>query len=280
MVKKSFPHPVLDPTAEDYPNCAIQFRAKMFSSPISYKFDVGLDLGSETLQSAIEAGNATYAVQVDCRWTSFRKVYKFPTFQTTIEIPENQLRDSVQVHPYILADREFTLKSEHEFHALFSAMSFPMRRGYVLAWDNPHEFFAEKTLDDLKNINAVMEVLRSKKVGVPVEYGLTGDKIEIFLPEADFEAYSSWKTNAAYRNSFMCMLALPAVAFALTDFLSAPESEKLSNRWGRVLQRRIADLKLPPDHDKDPLDLAQRILDLPITRAIQGIKSYEELATI
>jgi hypothetical protein len=277
MSDKNFPHPVLDPTAEDYPSCAIQFRATMFSSPTAYRFSVAFDMGSDTLASEIQSGNASYAVQVDCRWTSFRKVYKFSTAETMIEIPENQLRDGVQLRPYVLANRDFTLASK-EFDALFSAMSFPIRRGYVLAWDNPHEFFAEKSLDDLKNISSILQIVRSQKANVPVEYNLNSDKIEISLSEADFEAYSNYKKFPAYRNSFMCMLALPAVATALTDYLEAG-TDKIAFRWVRVLKRRIEDLNLPPEADKDPWELAQKILDLPITRAIQSIKTFEEAAT-
>jgi len=272
MSNKSFPHPVLDPTSSDYPNCGIQFRAGMVPSPIAYRFECQFDLGSETLQSAIDSGNARYAVQVDCRWTSFRRVYKSEKAAFEFELPENALRGSVFLSPYILAEQNFTLSSE-EFNSLFKELSFPLRKSYVLAWDYPQEFYAEKTLDDLKNINAILQIVRSSKANGAVEYDLTQDKIVIWLPQDDFDSYSMLKSNPGYQTSLMCMLALPALACALADHLR-PDREPSSLRWGRVLDRRIADLRLPIDSDKDPWDVAQKILDFPLSRALNSIKTY------
>jgi hypothetical protein len=274
MPSKNFPHPVLDPTSTDYPNCAFQFGARMYTTPNHYRFAVQFDLGSETLQSAIDNGNARYAVQVDCRWTSFRRVFKFAQSEGNIEIAENVMRGSVYLSPYILAEDGFVLESS-EFNDLFKDMSFPLRRSYVLAWDNPREFFAEKAIDDLKNINSILQIVRSTKVQKPVEYNLNSEKIEIHLGQDDFEVYSSYKTNPLYQHSLMCMLALPALAFALTEHLR-PDRDSNTFRWGRVLDRRIADLQLPPDADKDPWELAQTILDLPISRALQSIKIAQD----
>ena len=274
MSSKSYPHPVLDPSNSDYPDCGFQFHATLIATPTHYKFHAQFDLGSSTLQSAIDAGNARYAIQVDCRWTSFRRVYKFESATCAVEIPENQLRGSVFLSPFILAEQNFTLQSD-EFNELFGGMSFPLRRSYVLAWDNPEEFYAEKSLDDLKNINSILEIVRSGKSDHPVQYVLSGEKIQIYLSKEDFEVWSVFKTNPGHQGSLMCMLALPALSCALSEFLKA-DKDSPTLRWGRVLEKRIAALNLPADAEKDPWDLAQRILDLPVSRALQGIKSYQD----
>ena len=274
MSNRSFPHPVLDPSAADYPNCGIQFRANLVTTPLVYRFECQFDLGSDTLQAAIDGGNARYAVQVDCRWTSLRRVYKSDNATLTFELPESTLRGSVFLSPYILAEQNFTLTSD-EFNELFKELSFALRKSYVLAWDYPQEFYAEKTLDDLKNINAILQIARSSKTSGPTEYDLTKDKIVIWLPQEDFEIYSMLKINAGYQTSLMCMLALPALACALTDHLR-PEREPGTLRWGRVLDKRLADLKLSADSDRDPWDLAHKILDFPVSRALKSIKNFLE----
>jgi hypothetical protein len=270
MASRSFPHPVLDPSATDYPNCGIQFRADMYSSPSAYRFEVSADLGSETLQAEIESGNAIFAVQVDCRWTCFREVYRFTSPGVSIEIPEGRLRGSVWLRPYIVAQREFTLASE-EFDKLFKGMSFPIERGYVLGWDNPIEFDAIKSLDDLKNISSVLQIVRSRKEGVPIEYSLNGEKIEIHLPKADYEAFSLYKNHPAFRDSLMCMLAMPAIACATEAHL---RDDNLQTRWSRVIERRINEYRAAGNNEEDPWKLAQIMLDLPISRAMQSIMAH------
>ena len=270
MASRSFPHPVLDPSATDYPNCGIQFRADMYSSPSAYRFEVSADLGSETLQAQIESGNAIFAVQIDCRWTCFREVYRFTSPGVSIEIPEGRLRGSVWLRPYIVAQREFTLASE-EFDKLFKGMSFPIERGYVLGWDNPIEFDAIKSLDDLKNISSVLQIVRSRKEGVPIEYSLNGEKIEIHLPKADYEAFSLYKKHPAFRDSLMCMLAMPAIACATEAHL---RDDNLQTRWSRVIERRINEYRATGNNEEDPWKLAQIMLDLPISRAMQSIMAH------
>lgn len=270
MASRSFPHPVLDPSATDYPNCGIQFRADMYSSPSAYRFEVSAELGSETLQAQIESGNAIFAVQVDCRWTCFREVYRFTSPGVSIEIPEGRLRGSVWLRPYIVAQREFTLASE-EFDKLFKGMSFPIERGYVLGWDNPIEFDAIKSLDDLKNISSVLQIVRSRKEGVPIEYSLNGEKIEIHLPKADYEAFSLYKNHPAFRDSLMCMLAMPAIACATEAHL---RDDNLQTRWSRVIERRINEYRATGNNEEDPWKLAQIMLDLPISRAMQSIMAH------
>lgn len=272
MASRNFPHPVLDPAAADYPNCGIQFRAMMYSGPSAYRFDVGVDLGSETLQTEIESGNAAFAVQVDCRWTSFRNVYRFTSPEHSIEIPEGRLRGSVWLRPYIVAQKAFMLSSE-EFDGLFKGMSFPLRRGYVLGWDNPLEFDATKSLDDLKNLNSVLQIVRSQKDGVPIEYGLTGEKIEIHLPKADYEAFSLYKNHPAFRHSLMCMLALPAIACAIQAY-QEDKDKTVQTRWSRVIERRINEYRAAGNSEEDPWRLAQLMLDLPISRAMQSIVAH------
>ena len=270
MASRSFPHPVLDPSATDYPNCGIQFRADMYSSPSAYRFEVSAELGSETLQAQIESGNAIFAVQIDCRWTCFREVYRFTSPGVSIEIPEGRLRGSVWLRPYIVAQREFTLASE-EFDKLFKGMSFPIERGYVLGWDNPIEFDAIKSLDDLKNISSVLQIVRSRKEGVPIEYSLNGEKIEIHLPKADYEAFSLYKNHPAFRDSLMCMLAMPAIACATEAHL---RDDNLQTRWSRVIERRINEYRATGNNEEDPWKLAQIMLDLPISRAMQSIMAH------
>ena len=251
----------------------------MFPGPTLYRFSMGFDLGSDTLLDHIQSGDAAFAVQIDSKWTNYRQVFQFSESEYEVEIPEHKLRGIFFLRPFIVAKKEFKLQSD-EFNNLFGGMVFPMRRGYVLAWDNPQEFEAVKNLDDLKNINSVLQIVRSKKTNVPVEYKLDGDKIEIYLPEKEFEQYSVVKNHAGHRTTLMCLLALPAVAYAIKAYLDDGEAHSEA-RWVHVLKRRLEDLsKAGFNKDDDPFRLAQAMLDLPISRAIQAIYTLDEQGSI
>ncbi|WP_162932133.1 hypothetical protein [Solimonas sp. K1W22B-7] len=273
MSSKSYPHPVLDPAGADYPNCGIQFEASMHPGPTTYRFDLRFEVGSDSLLDHIEAGDAIYAVQIDSKWTNYREVFQFSEATRHIEVPEHKLRGIFFLRPFIVAKQAFTLGSG-EFADVFSGVAFPMRRGYVLGWDNPLEFDASKTLDDLKNINSVLQIVRNPKDNVPVEYNLDSDKIEIHLSQPDYDAYSAVKGLAGHRSTLMCVLALPAVTYAIKTFLEDKDRNSEA-RWIHVIERRLQDLRNAGAHEDDPFKLAQAMLDLPISRAIQAIYSLE-----
>jgi hypothetical protein len=277
MIKRNYPHPVLDPFSTDYPNCGIQFTATMYAAPTTYRFHINFDIGSDSLLAEIANGNAVYAVQLDCMWTNYRVVIKSSTSEFPIEIDEEKLRGVVMLRPFLIAEKAFTLAS-NEFDPLFSGMSFPVRKGYVLGWDNPQEFNATKEIDELKNISSILQIVRLHKDGIPVRYDLTGEKIKIFLAEKDFQAYSNVRKHQAYRNALMCMLALPALSYAITALQQ--DNGEINTRWARVIKSRTEDLRSNGNMEDDPLQIAQYLLDYPVSKALQGIISYEEQAVL
>jgi len=272
--QKNYPHPVLDPSGSDYPSCAVQFRSTMTATPTHYRFRIGFDLGSTSLLEAINHNHATFAVQVDCRWTSFRTLSISAAPEWEFLISEDKLRGAVLLKPLIIATRDFVLRSQ-EFSELFRHLDFNVSKGFILGWDNPIEFEAEKWVDSLKNLAAILTVVRSRKpFPFQIEYGLTGEKIEVHLTDRDYQHYSELKSNAAHRHSLMFMIALPAIAKGIQFLREKDPADQSPSRWERVLTRRVAEL--PPNIAEDPWVAAQVLLDFPFSRALDGIVAVEE----
>src|SRR6266705_732644 len=215
MPTRNWPHPVLDAQSGDYPNCAFQTRLQISQTKLDYKVRTEFDLGCDSLQKSIDAGDAQFLVQVSCARTAYRDAFSTGAQALDISIPEHELRDTFVISPYIVAKTAFQLGSD-ELASTFEGLAFTVRPGAVLAAAPAAEYVAEKVFDELKNISAIFEVVKQYDQNKEaVEYDLNRNKIAIFLPHKAYEDYRIFLSRPPYREMFVCSLVLPGLATAV-----------------------------------------------------------------
>jgi len=275
MPTKNWPHPVLDAQTEDYPNCAFQTRFQVRQTKLDYKVVVNFDLGCESLENAVKAGDAQFLVQVHCVKTAYREIFPASVEELEFAIPEHELRDTFALSPFIVARREFDLASD-EFAATFKGLKFKMRPGAVLAVGLPAEYEADKVFDELKNISAIFEVIKQPdRQAEAVEYDLTRNKIAIALPHAVYDEYRIFRPRPPYRESFVCSLVLPGLAAALEALGPEDSDGGDSLRWRRALRRKLKEINKSEVIKDESYKLAQELLEWPFGRALQAIRIAE-----
>jgi len=96
-------------------------------------------------------------------------------------------------------------------------------------------------------------------------------KILIVLSKRDFENY--WRLrHSSLAPTLTTTIVLPVLMEALTELRSDPEAE--NPRWKRILIEKLKTLNLSVEHDS--LYLSQRILELPIRRALQSAREIDD----
>jgi hypothetical protein len=195
MPTRNWPHPVLDSQSDDYPNCAFQARFLARQTKLDYMLHAEFDLGCESLEESIVAGDAQYLVHINCARTAYRAAFPVSTPSLEITIPEHELRDAFVVSPYIVSKAVFKLKSV-ELAPMFQELTFTVRPGAVLAVAPSVEYIAEKVFDELKNISAIFQVVKQySEAKNAVEYDLAGNKIVIALPHKSYDDYRIFPTR-------------------------------------------------------------------------------------
>jgi hypothetical protein len=233
-----------------------------------------MDLGSDTLTGAIADGNAIYTVQLHCPRTSFRSVARSKLADFTFELPEGSLREEFTVQPFLVSEGKWDLTSA-EFAPTFKGMNFPIEKGYVLAVAPQLNYTAEKRLDDLKNVRAIFFVDQNpnqqKKL---VEFNFEMDRIGIYLSPEDYNHYRIFRARPPFSQMFVCSLVLPALQQALASMIG-DRSDTAGPRWQRVIRRCLKDCG-EETIDKDrTFEIAQKLLELPISRAFAAINTFE-----
>lgn len=102
---------------------------------------------------------------------------------------------------------------------------------------------------------------------------LDEDKIVVKLSEKDYQTFVTYGTRIDLQSIFHTMIIFPALVYALEELSIDGASERYQDRlWYRVisnayqqvgksLERELA------DRSKSPVQLAQELMELPVTKA-------------
>ena len=143
---RQYLHPVLRPDADDYGVDAALFATcdppQYDQSDGMVSISVRFDLDEPTLNQAVRSSNAKCAAMVYCGSTLYRdRLEALPNepFIARGRIPVSRLKNEVQVHPVILATRDF-VHSTDTAHPEYQGQSVSITELAPLATDLPWIF--------------------------------------------------------------------------------------------------------------------------------------------
>lgn len=274
---RSFPHPVLG-NRDDVPGAAFQATIEMSTDRQSVYLQTDTACSCEALNALLSAGHATRVLHVECSNTLFRRAYEFREQQHRISIPADSLNDAVEVNVFVRAADRIPDYVIPEAHPDYAGAVFDVRRGDILAVGEGQVFHIESSFDSLSRIGSIMQISESPKDGdLPMELTFDQDKIVIFLSKSDFADYKILKLNAAVRGPLTTTIVLPVLVEALHILREESEGMDDPRRWVRALSRRLESLDLSAD--MQPLHLAQRLLELPVKRALSSSRMLAEASS-
>jgi hypothetical protein len=274
---RSYPHPVLG-NRDDVPGAAFQATIEMTSDRQSVYLQTDTACSCEALNAHLADGRAKRVLHVECSNTLFRRAYEFGDAQHRISIPADNLNDAVEVNVFVRAADRIPEYSVPEAHPDYAGAIFDVRRGDILAVGEGQVFHIESSFDSLSRIGSIMQISETPKDGdLPMEPTFDQDKIVIFLSKSDFADYKILKLNENVRGPLTTTIVLPVLVEALHILREDSEGIDDHRRWVRALSRRLESL----DHSTEmqPLYLAQRLLELPVKRALSCSRTLAEWAS-
>ncbi len=276
LSERSYPHPVIG-NRDDAPNASFQASIQMSSDKENIYIDVEAGSNSLVLESGITAGDICYLLHVDCSNTFFRKSFSFNTGKHRQMIASENLNDLIEVNVFAVAAKKITGYQLAEAHSDYGNISFEISEGDILAVSDTMTFHIDSQFDSMRRIGSIMQIVQNPKPDsdLPLAVDLNGDKIIILMSKQDFGEYKLLKTNEFIVGPLTVAVVLPVLVEALqylkNEFLDSEDDE--CPRWAVVLKRRIKMLDLAGE---DPLIAAQRLLELPIKRALASTRALIE----
>ncbi len=274
---RSYPHPVLG-NRDDVPGAAFQAALEMTTDKECVYVAVDVACSCETLNALLAAGRAAYVLHVECSNTLFRRAYEFREPRHRISIGTDNLNDAVEVNVFARATDRILGYCIPEAHSDYVGATFDIQRGEILAAGEGQVFHIESDFDSLSRIGSIMQINESPKDGdIPMEPSFDGDKIVIFLSKSDFADYKILKLHEGVRGPLTTTIVLPVLVEALHILKEESEGMDDTRRWVRALARRIEGIGL--SGESQPLLLAQKLLELPVKRALSSARMLAEASS-
>ena len=274
---RSYPHPVLG-NRDDVPGAAFQATLEMSTDKQSVYVATDVACSCGVLNSMLAASDAELVLHVECSNTLFRRAYAFRETARRISIPADSLNDAVEVNVFMRAVNRIPAYRIPEAHSDYGDATFDVRRGDILAVAEGQVFDIESNFDSLARIGSIMQINESPKDGdLPMEPSFEGDKIVIFLSKSDFRDYKLLKLNEGVSGPLTTTIVLPVLVEALHILKEENDGSEDTRRWVRALSRRIESLGL--SREMQLLSVAQKLLELPVKRALSSSRMLAEAAS-
>lgn len=264
----SFPHPVVG-NADD---AGGSFDPKVIRSNDrrTLTLDVNdLVTNNEALDRYVADGRAEFITRVVCGNTGFRKTYTTRKRAQRINIPIHELYREVQLELGVIARGDIPDYRPSDPHPDYGESTFPVEAGDILAIALPRQFVLDVQWDPLRApMQSIMRIVRSDSETGPMVAALEGDKIIVRVSSQDYDRYLTRKNDSAH--VLHVSIVLPVLVQAIQR-RNDPDYQGLAWRLRlEVLLDRLEDVE-------DPLVAAQRLLQLPLDRALKQLESLTEV---
>lgn len=278
---KLFPYPVLSPFSDDYISSGFiaEVRPVKYINEIILYLNVLID--NDGLLNLIEKEQAEFLFHIECSQTSYRSIFRTKEKENSMHISESKLNGKVSICSFIVAKENLHNYKNTNFNPDYDNLSFNVDRGGILAIGSQTNIEITKEAEELSKIPSVFLILKretDESIGTQVE--INGDKIKLWLSNKEFYNYTNAINVPSFRPILHSMLVLPALIFTFETLKGMGASgieEYESYRWfkavQKILKRSDIDFNIETLENITSFELAQKILDLPINRALVSLTS-------
>jgi hypothetical protein len=220
----------------------------------------------------VKKGDACFVVHIECSNTLYRRAFEFSEESYRIQVPSDNLNDAVEVNAFTRAKKNLSGYRVDKAHSDYGNVSFNVEKSDIIAVGESHVFYIESPFDALSPIGSIMQITETHKDGdQPMQVQYSGQKILIELAKKDFDDYKRLKNMDGVSTALTMGIVLPVLVDAIYMLQGSDADDDL--RWVRSLRRRIECVGMKDDGD--PLEIAQRILELPLKRTFASARKLE-----
>lgn len=264
---RHFPYPVLSPFSDDitgFLNAEIEAESLESDMQFTAKFQ----LENESLQKLIEAGQAVFAVHLECSSTMkrfFEKSTK-PTF--TFNINHKYLNNIVEINFFVIANDDIQSYINDGFHEDFEDAVFNLQKGDQMAFTETVKMNITK--EPIAQTNSIFELAINPMENAPFIATDFQEKIIISVPKATYEEINNLRgfIGADVDQLFIAMYYTPALIeglYYIRELIGSEETHIIeSDVWYRSIQKRLQLLGKnieQLDQEENIPNLAMHILD-------------------
>lgn len=277
---KLFPYPVLCSESDDYIKNAFEVTFEILKeiNNIRFKFQVALD--DSLLKKMLVEEQVELIYHIECAKTLYRQIHGTQKLEHDVIIEEKNLNGKVDICCFIVAKQNITAYCNDNFNKDYVGTHFEILKGNILGFYNLPRVDFTKNTEELAQIVSIFSVLRQESIEEGMAIELNGDKIKVCLGNEEFMQYKSFAKSSTYQAMLHAMLVFPALMYALDMIMKDGEEDYADYRWFKAIDRIMSASNM--NLDKETIEqatsykLAQKLLNLPINRALNNMKHGED----
>jgi hypothetical protein len=241
-IEKALPYPVLG-RGDDFTDS--QFQSTLDASIIAdesvgkLKLEYQFQLSSPEVADLLQQGAATFALDVQCSDTLYRRVFQCRE-AGTIEFASGELHGRVEILPCVVALRRIEGFRASDINPEFGEAELTFDSGDVFAIDDSQVKYVE--FNRLK-IESLVKVKRSEDIP-ECEYRihLDGDHIFILMGAGCKRVWDFYRQDKQLAPFLAMSIYKDCLHAAIQELCESDEA--LSWRWGRALSERLNALEI------------------------------------
>lgn len=270
---KSYPHPVLG-NGDDLggffkvPDFVYELRKDEIAINPTFT------LKNKALEELISKGKASFVCRVESRSTFFRSSFSTRKNIDQFIFPAKFARDRVTAIFYICADENIEEYKPTDCNADYGKNpSFEVEKGDILAVGGYTNFLALKDFDPLRPpINSFFSIQPGSEMEGPMEVNYDAAKITVILSKEDWRRYAKVKNQTLIAGILHAAIVFPVLIDAVHK-VQKHDSNYENYSWFERLDEVLDKKGL---REKEPILVAQKILDNPGTRSFNSIAALLE----
>lgn len=194
-------------------------------------------------------------------------------------LKSEEVNGVVQICTFLVANKSIDKYTNSLFAPDFRGFRFDIDRGCILAVGNQINLRINKIRDDLANTSSIFSIVPNRDETITnIKVDTTGNKIVISIPQETFSIYSNMSSSLDIQPVMHSMLIIPSLVYALTEVKESRTHlyDYEDYRWFRSLRKAAEQINIVFDESGleniDPFDLAQKLMDSPIPKAVNYLR--------
>lgn len=245
----NYPYPIIRQYIDDYKNTDFGGELKVLLEEDGYAVHPAFNIENEGIHTLLKEGVLTYALEVQCASTWFRRLYPIADNEV-IRLDSQKLHERVEVIPCIIAAKSIADFTNEDFAEEYQDMKFELNVGDVIGIGQKRTFDALYQNDIIKNGSSIVNVGGSSTLK-EIRCDFSGSTIEITLPADQYDNYRDCGYNKSKYKMLNAILIIPALVEAIgiiaVDDRDTQHASGYENRaWYKTI---VANLKRFAEND-------------------------------
>lgn len=222
-VNINYPYPIIREYTDDYQSTDFIGELKVLLEPHGYAVHTNFEISNEEIRSLLSKGILTYALEVQCVSTWFRKLYLIQD-NKVIRLDSQMIHERVELMPCIIVATAIEGFTNKDFAEEYQGMKFDLNVGDIIGIGQKRTFDALYQNDIIKNGSSIVDVGGSDKLK-EIQCDFSRSTIKITLPVDQYESYRSCGYNRSKYKMLNAILIVPVLVEAI-GIIAADEKDQ------------------------------------------------------